>query len=554
MNRARSMGWLVAGVVGIVFFRICFNDFTWWDDPGTIFLNPRMTPPTLKSIGWYWDPRNAELSIFIPLTHTVWAALAAVAYAASGGDGTLSPHFFHAASVGLHAIGAATVYAILRRFLVISGDGGPSPAPRQEWAAAAGALLWGLHPIQVEAVAWASGLKDVLCGMLSLAAVWQYVKAAEGWREREGRLLGCHYVLSLLACLGAMLAKPVGMMTPALIIIVDWVVLRRPLQKVLLAVGPWLLLSAAIAGIARHHQPPAGVEITPLWTRPLIAADSIAFYLGKIIWPVGLTVDYGRTPAVAMRSPLIWVMWLVPVGLGMLLWRMRRRHSLLTAAGLWFVAAPLPMLGFTAFSFMFYSTVADHYAYQAMVGPAIVVAWALDRYPGRAACLAAAIATTILAAISVFEMGHWHDDLSLWRRVVRVNPRSAVGYMSLGNAMARRGRHDEAEPMYRRALEINPSYIKGHDSMAGWLIGRGRLDEAVEHLRAFVMLTDALDSRVRPDNSPARFELGRILMKLDRPREALAEFEAVLSRNPADESARKGREAAQERLRAKGEG
>jgi hypothetical protein len=167
----------VAAITAAVLWPVLGAGFLdYWDDPDTIARNPDLNPPTFGSVLKYWNPAHPYMDLYVPVTYTVWAAIAALTRRAApdpAGGGWLSPFPFHAASLVLHMLATVLVFAILSRLLRARG----APGPAAERSAAAGAILFSIHPLQVEAVAWASGLKDVLGGTLALAAIHLYLRS-----------------------------------------------------------------------------------------------------------------------------------------------------------------------------------------------------------------------------------------------------------------------------------------------------------------------------------------------------------------------------------------
>src|SRR5437762_2742056 len=143
MRRSFAYPLLLAILTLLIFGRIATNDFTYWDDAGTIHHNPRLNPPTPPKVLWYWS--HSELGLYIPLTYTVWGVLAAAARldAPDEFDISLNPLLFHAASLIVHIGSVLLVFQILRKLI---GRDGPSFF---------GALLFAIHPLQTESVAWA---------------------------------------------------------------------------------------------------------------------------------------------------------------------------------------------------------------------------------------------------------------------------------------------------------------------------------------------------------------------------------------------------------------
>src|SRR5205814_2325811 len=142
-------------------------------------------------------------------------------------------------------------------------------AQRVEWAACAGALIFALHPLQTEAVAWASGMKDLLAGMFVLVALWQYVAFAQSDERRRSRWL--NYVAAMLALALGMLAKPTAVVTPIIALLLDIGIIRRPIRDVMRCVWPMFLLAVPCVIWTRTAQPASLGAHVPLWLRPLIA-------------------------------------------------------------------------------------------------------------------------------------------------------------------------------------------------------------------------------------------------------------------------------------------
>ena len=242
---------LIVVAVLLVFGRLVTAEFTFWDDHSTIFQNPSFGSPGWHTLTHHWQhPRD---HIYIPLTYTVWTLLACVSQVPPDGLGVgFNPLLFHAANVCVHVGSALLVYSLLRRLL------------HHSMAAAFGALVFALHPVQVESVGWISGLKDVLAGCLALATLLCFVVYRQAGRRRW--LVGAMVVFVL-----AMLSKPAAMTAPLLLVVIDGLLLRTPWRRVAWATAPFFVLAIPIALIARLSQPPPPLYV-PLWARPLIAS------------------------------------------------------------------------------------------------------------------------------------------------------------------------------------------------------------------------------------------------------------------------------------------
>src|SRR5215813_6421198 len=174
---------LLALVTLAVFWQVHNHAFVLWDDGLHVYENPYLQALTFDNIKAIW--REPYVELYIPLTYTLWALIAAVARGGSPGPtggSPFAPEFFHTLNLLVHLLSVLVVWRIVRLLLerTVPHTTTSPPLSRVEWAAGGGALLFAIHPIQVEAVAWVTGFKDVLCGFLVYVAIWQYLRYARG--------------------------------------------------------------------------------------------------------------------------------------------------------------------------------------------------------------------------------------------------------------------------------------------------------------------------------------------------------------------------------------
>jgi tetratricopeptide (TPR) repeat protein len=530
-------------VVTLAIFSPIRNHEFVWDDRSNVTENPYLRQATGANVLSFWQRPYQQL--YIPLTYTVWAGIAALAgNPAADPRNRLDAGPFHMVNLILHMLSALVVFVILRR---LTGH---------EWAAGAGALLFGLHPLQVEAVSWVTGMKDLLCGLLSLVALWQYlVFVALLGAEGQKKGWGFHYGLATCAFVLALLAKPAAVAVPVVAWVLDCGLLKRSWRQSAKSLGGWVVLAIVFIGVTMAAQPIVQVEFIPsLWARLLIAADALAFYLYKLILPIGLSVDYGRTPAVVLERGWAYYTWLVPVGLAALLWAWRNRARYFITAAAVFVAGLLPVLGLIPFGFQQISTVADRYVYLSMLGPALALAWTLSKWTSKVTMAVFSIVLAALAALSAVQARFWHDDVTLSRHALELNAKSWLAHYYAGIGSARTGAVDDAVRHFTAALAIKPGYLDAHLGLGNVLAMKGRLDEAIEHYQkvlpaesrgaeayfnlgnAFAKanrLSEAVDQyekslRAKSDNAPAHGNLGHVLFRQNRLGEAVAHYRRAL--------------------------
>jgi tetratricopeptide (TPR) repeat protein len=473
------------------------SEFVSWDDPFNIYQNPRLNPPTLNGIAQYWQ--HPAFGLYIPLTYSVWGLLALLAQVSPDAQGiSLNPWIFHTANLLMHVLSVLIIFEILQLLI------------RNRIAACIGAMLFAIHPLQVEAVAWAAGMKDVLSGLLALLAIWQYLIYAN---EPKNKL---HYALGLIAFIAAMLSKPSAMVVPIILFAIDFWLLRRNWKSIASALLPWTILAILCAILARIAQPAIGVTPTPLMLRPILAADSLAFYLFKLVWPVKLTIDYGWRPEVISRQWWFYVIWIVPVALAIALTLSRKRQTKIFVAGIIFVAVLSPVLGLVTFLFQFFSSTADHYLYLAMLGPALAAAWAIDHFNRPTVVRIAIVILALLGVRTILQTRFWHDDFALFPHARDVNPHSFMAAYNLGHIYGTMNDLDQAEPLLREAIRLKPDYYEAHQNLAVLLEQRGKFAEAIEHVQRALEIQRARPPRIRIDLAPLLQQLAGDQIELEK--------------------------------------
>jgi tetratricopeptide (TPR) repeat protein len=518
----------------VVFWQVHSYEFVLWDDGLHVFENPYLQSLTFDNILAIWRKPYAEL--YIPLTYTLWALTAAVSRGVSAnppGGFLLDPRFFHTLNLLVYLLNVLVVWRIVRLLL---GRLAPRPSLTQvEWAAGAGALLFAVHPVHVEAVAWVTGFKDVLFGLLACVAVWQYLVYARGdgdppasgtpARGKAPWSLG-HYWLATGAFVLALLAKPAAVVVPLVVGVLDiwgWPQTWRHRRPALLV---WLVLAVLWGLLASQVQPPAsGAFIPPLWARLLIAGDTVSFYLYKLGVPVWLGPDYGRTPQVMLAQPWLWLTALVPWGLAAWLWYKRLRVPWLVAAAGVFVASLLPTLGLVPFAFQAFSTVADRFMYIALLGPAFVLAWGLAQSRQRWLVVGGVVVLGVLGILSARQTGYWHNSTSLFEHELTVHPGSSVAYNTLGMVLAAQNRHAEATRYYTEAVRLWPGNTDAHNNLGNALHRQGKTQEAIpQYMEAL---------RLKPNYAAAYNNLGMALADQGHLAEAISYYTQALYFQPA---------------------
>lgn len=496
----------------LVFFQTAKADFVGWDDPLMVWQNPGLNPPSWSKTGEFW--RRPASKLYTPLAYTIWSAVAAAEHRPEGQ--ILNPAPFHVLNLLLHMAASVLAFLLLRQLV------------EQTWAAWAGAMLFAIHPLQVEPVAWVAGMNNLLYGALGLAALWQYVLYAKN-RGHARR----HLVLAALFYSASLLAKPTAVVVPLIAAALDLWVLRRPLKGVVKPIGVAMVMAIPIAIVARFAQPPDPLIVAPpIWARGWVAIDAIGFYVGKLLVPINLALDYERTPRWLMAHPGAAWPGVVAVIAAIIAWVAIPRAR----AGVAIVPLGLlPVLGLTPFEFQDLSTVGDRYMYLPMLGAALLVAMAMSRAKRLWAWVGAGAVFVLLGMTSFHQAAIWHDTDSLAAHQLAFDPDSATGHKILGLRLFY-SHPQEAEAHFRAAIDrVNRDGTPGNGIIwieyGNLLWQEGRSDEAAEVYQEAI-------PRMPPENRAMAYDnLGLAYEKLGDPAQARQQFQMALSFDPNDPDA-----------------
>lgn len=513
-----------AAAVLVVFAPALGNQFVNYDDDTYILQNPHVLGG-LTSADMQWAASAVAASNWHPLT---WVSLQL--------DASLyrvDAWGYHLGNVLLHAASSALVLWLL------------ATATGALWASVLAAGLFALHPLRVESVAWAAERKDVLAGLFFVLAVWAYVRYAR--RPSEMRLAGVAAALVL-----GLAAKPMLVTVPFVLLFLDFWPLRRLSAKVLGAPRPlpasWaglvveklplLALAAMSIGLTLAAQHAGGAvregERLPAMARFANAAVSYWRYLGKEFWPTDLAAFYPYP-----SQP--WSFALAALGAGGLLvvtaaaWAMRARRPYLLVGWLWFLGMLVPVIGLVQVGDQ---AMADRYTYLPSIGLAVAVAWVLAeaaRLGGVVTGVVSAGAVAALAACSAatwFQLHVWHDSVTLWDHALATAEDNPTARFSLGLALRRTGRLEEAAEEYRKALEFNSADAEAHNNLGYVLLLLHRPAEAAAHFESAVGVNPA-KANAWQNLARARDALGRPLQAALAYATAAELYEAMGARSEA---------------------
>ncbi len=427
---------------------------------------------------------------------------------------------YHLCNVLLHA-SAAGLVVLLMRGLRLPGA----------WLAA---FLFALHPVCVESVAWIAEQKNTLSTVFALGAAIAYLD----FDERRSRTA---YWLALGLFAMALLSKTVVVTLPAVLLVVAWWRRSRiDWRRDVLPLLPWFVIGGAVCLITLSVERRLLAGIGAAFTlgpveRVLLAARAFWFYLGELIWPVGLTFFY---PKWVVSSAAAWA-YLFPLAAATLaggLWYLARRWRGPLAAFLCFAGTLVPVLGFFNVEWFVFSYVADHLQYFSILAVVIPVSAALTMSAARLSAACRQIAVVIAAAwvlglgvLTWQQCGRYGDPVVFYRTAIALNPASAAAYSNLGAVLAALpGRQAEAIAAYEKARQMSPNSSDAEENLGAVLAkDPAHRAQGVAHLEAAVHL--------RPGKKLIHEKLAAALVDMPgRLSDAIAEYEASLQIDPND--------------------
>jgi len=550
----------------LVYWQVRNFDFVNYDDKVYVYENPHVLNGLTRS-GVIWAFTSCYFGYWQPLT---WLSLMVDCQL----FGPL-PGRIHLVNVFLHIANTLLLFSVLKKMT----DSTSSPQAGSLWSSAFVAAVFAIHPMHVESVAWISERKDILSTfflLLTLAAYTGYTKSPTIYR----------YIASLVLFAFGLMAKPILVTLPFLLLLLDYwplnrlmaqtPILGRPEAKsappahkqsiycCLLEKIPFLVLSV-VSSIITFLTQKSGAIIYDTKTVPLMDRASNAFlsyarYIGKLFWPQNLAVFYPFDAGsfvfwqVAMSIVLLIVISILVIRFG-------RNRKYLPVGWFWFIGSLVPVIGLVKFTG---SSYADRFTYIPYIGLFIMLAWGLpellSRWRYRKIVLGMAAPMTLIAlgtgayrqvgvwnnsitlfshAIEVthdnapvhnylgnsyFDLKRYQDAMESCRQAINIMPDYAEAHYNLGNAYSKLGRYQDAAQAYKQAIKIKPGYTEAYNNLGNAYVGLGRFQEAAEAFKQAI--------NVKTDYADAHNNLGNACLSLGRWQDAIENYKQAIRIKP----------------------
>ena len=446
---------------------------------------------------------------------------------------------YHVTNLILHVVESLLIWIILRK-LSIPG-------------ALLAAVIFAVHPVNVESVAWIAQRKNTMAMLFFLLSILWYLKAVMP-TTRARSMPPFHpssfilhpsffYWLSLAAFVLAMLGKGSVAVLPVLLLGIVWwlrsagrdqAAARPVTSRDLVRIAPFFVVAVILAFVNvefQYHATEKVVRQIGFIDRLLGAGGVVWFYLYKAVFPLDLAFVY-RQWHIDAGNLLWWLPLAACAAVTAALWLYRKSWSreLLFAWG-FFCISLAPVMGFTDVAFMQYSLVADRYQHVAIIAvvalaSAVWAAW-LAGARGAARLAGAALAFGAVGALVLLTMRQnalYRNAMTLYEATLAKNPDCIMAQYNYANALSKMNRPADAIEHYQRAISLKPDFAMAHFALGNALAKAGRAEEAIGHFHEFL--------RLKPDYAEVRNSLGNAFMQLGRAGEAIAEYERALEVNP----------------------
>ena len=537
-----GIGIIIILLTCLVYAPVLQNDFV-WDDVVYVTENTLIRSLSIYSLSEMLISFHA--SNWHPLT---WLSLA-IDYTFWG----LDPLGYHLTNIILHGLNTLIVFFLAIKLTVKAKEDDEISLPsKMETSiltqslivAGVTALLFGLHPLHVESVAWVSERKDLLCALFVLLSILSYLSytSSIGQNYRWILLTTC-----LLLFIFALMSKPMAVTLPVILLLLDIYPLKRislypsktgKTLSVLMEKAPFFALSIAssIITIMAQHAGEAirSLERFPTDARLFNALRALVFYLGKTVFPVNLVPFYPFPINIHwLNLQYLLSALLVLLITGYCLWMVKQGKCFFFITWSYYVVTLLPVLGIVQVGGQ---AAADRYTYlpslSIFLSIGVGMLWffegvTLTRSKSLFGGLVLVFIFIFMGQLTINQIKIWQNSEVFWSYVISSFPfpqSDPLAHYNLGNAYASKGRLDQAISEYKRALILKPHYAEAHNNLASAYVLKGKWDKAISEIKQSLA--------INPNYAMAHNNLGSIYHKKGDLDKAISEYKQAIAIKP----------------------
>jgi protein O-mannosyl-transferase len=486
---------LLFALAAAVFHPVGGYSFLNWDDNIYLQDNPHLRSGfTAESVNWAF---TANLTHFSPHAE-YWAPLTLLTRIADAHFFGISPGAMHVVSVFIHAMNAALLAFSLH---ALSGKWGRS---------AVVALLFLVHPQNLEPSMWLSARKDLVAATFFFLTLWAYAAYVKSRTRRR-------YGVLLLAFIGALMAKPMAVTVPVILLLLDfWPLNRWGNRAENIRIFAEKIPLGILAGVAAILAVMAQQDVGAMGSHPISARISnaiyaVAMYLKRAFWPSDLCVFYPHTNG-ALSAGFIAVCASVTVVITTIAIWLARKKPVVLAGWSWFLIGLLPVIGLVQVGLQ---SMADRYFYTPGIGLFILAVWLLgDALPSiKLKSIIAGCSIVALAVTSAFQVRFWKDSETAFVRAIEVTHGNYIAHGNLGSHYFVQGRTDLARRQFMESLRLNPYQFSAWNNLGAVELSLKNSSAALDAYARAVALN--------PRHAIAQFRFGKLLAEMGRNNEAV---------------------------------
>lgn len=506
-----------------VYLQVQDHQFINYDDPSYVTENLNVKAGlTRESIAWAFTTSHIY----------EWAPINWLSYMLDYQIYGPNPKGFHLTNLFFHIANALTLFLVLLRMTGAL------------WQSGLVAILFALHPFNVDSVAWIAERKNVLSTFFWFLTMWAYVHYIKEPNIKR-------YSLVFIALTLGLMSKAMLITLPFVLLLLDYWPLNRlnlenknetafPVQTenhtapshLILEKLPLLALVAGsiITSLVVLGESLESLDAYPLPERIVNALVSYLMYLQKMIWPSGLSVIY----AYPVNDLPAWkglACGLILTVITIIVIRKLRQFPYLAVGWLWYLGTLVPVIGIVQSGGQ---AMADRYAYVPLIGIFIMVAWGLPdlmekwRHRDKVLIVLAGICIPTLMVVTWNQVSHWRSTITIFEHAIRVTdkeyPGFAFAHNNLGIALYEGRSTEEAISHLKIAIRLYPDYLDAHNNLGSVLLTEGKTDEAIPHFKTAI--------KIKPTFAQAHYNLGIALRKERNTEGAISHYTKAIELRP----------------------
>lgn len=450
---------LIVAITFIAFYPSLKNGFTNWDDDEHVTENI-----AIRQLSW---PNITK--IFTTYYVGAYIPLTIFSYALEFHFFKLNPQAFHTTNLILHLFNCLLVFWFFR-FLT-----------KKDWASFAATLLYAVHPLRVESVAWISERKDVLYAFFYLISLISFL-----YFRKKGKI--AYIIVSFFAFLFSLLSKPMAVTLPIVLLLLDYLENRKFDKAIFIQKAPFFVIAAIflLIGILSQRSDVAvgNRDLFTIINTIIIACHGMLFYIAKTIIPTNLSCAY-LYPESLGNSLFAIIIVLIVMALAALVIISLRRTKKIAFGSIFFLVGILPVLQIVPVG----QAVAERYTYISSIGLFYLLAegigWVYQKtYMSRQTmriCLSALLGAIIivLSILTFYRCQIWKDSITLWSDCLKKYPDAPIGYLNRGVAYLSKREDKKALDDFNQALALEPVYKLAYNNRGNFYYNNGEYDKAL---------------------------------------------------------------------------